>query len=593
MITSRHVTGEWVHIVDDGMVDEDAFPDEARPTGHVVFEPVWPDVAIAGDAAYTLTPVTALIADGQLRDVQGREGVWLAGQVGEFTVRWQAVTTLLWQDETIPYPSLTFDLEADARLTALLQSSEPGGLPWVVDPRIEGMVADALVIIAEAQEAVEGLEESAAEASRQAGLAAGSATAASGSATSAAGSAGAAAGSASAAAGSATDAAGSATTASAGAQIITDNLASIEAAPGHATAAQTARTGAESARDAAAGSATAAGSSATAAAGSASDAAGSATSAGTSASGASSSATTAAGHATTATTQAGIATSAATAASGSASTAAGHADAAAGSAAAASGSETTAGTKATAAAGSATTAEQYAQQVVDTLANAQAYQDVLTAIGDMSADWQADIATAIADLVGQAPETLDSIHEMAAALGNDPNFYTTMMTALGERVKNDDPRLTDARVPTTHNHTIVQVTGLGDALDGKSDVGHGHTWDQVSEKPGTFPSTIPLVSGLQAALDSKSGTGHTHTKAQVGLGSVDNTSDANKPISTATQAALTPLQGRVGAAPATWRWAGTTLPTAASQVHAQARAGDFIVAPNLTADAGWHQITGV
>ena len=41
--------------------------------------------------------------------------------------------------------------------------------------------------------------------------------------------------------------------------------------------------------------------------------------------------------------------------------------------------------------------------------------------------------------------------------------------------------------------------------------------------PGGFPSA-PLA--------------HTHTPAQVGLGNVDNTSDANKPISIATQAAL-------------------------------------------------------
>src|SRR5699024_12048894 len=94
MITPRHITGEWVHVVDDGMVDEDAFPDEARPTGHVVFEPWWPDVATAGEAAYTLTPITAVIADGQLRDVQGREGVWVVGEVGASTVRGEALTYL-------------------------------------------------------------------------------------------------------------------------------------------------------------------------------------------------------------------------------------------------------------------------------------------------------------------------------------------------------------------------------------------------------------------------------------------------------------------------------------------------------------------
>lgn len=38
---------------------------------------------------------------------------------------------------------------------------------------------------------------------------------------------------------------------------------------------------------------------------------------------------------------------------------------------------------------------------------------------------------------------------------------------------------------------------------------------------------------------------HSVTKAQVGLGNVDNTSDANKPISTATQAALNKKQDAV------------------------------------------------
>ena len=46
-------------------------------------------------------------------------------------------------------------------------------------------------------------------------------------------------------------------------------------------------------------------------------------------------------------------------------------------------------------------------------------------------------------------------------------------------------------------------------------------WGNVSGKPSTYPPSS-----------------HTHTPAQVGLGNVDNTSDANKPISTAVQKAL-------------------------------------------------------
>jgi hypothetical protein len=75
-----------------------------------------------------------------------------------------------------------------------------------------------------------------------------------------------------------------------------------------------------------------------------------------------------------------------------------------------------------------------------------------------------------------------------------------------------------------------------------------------------------LQRALQSALDTLSGTvsghvgstsnPHSVTATQVGLGNVDNTSDANKPVSTATQSALdlkantstvTALGGRVDA----------------------------------------------
>ena len=46
------------------------------------------------------------------------------------------------------------------------------------------------------------------------------------------------------------------------------------------------------------------------------------------------------------------------------------------------------------------------------------------------------------------------------------------------------------------------------------------------------------LSQLTTALSLKADTSHSHTKTDVGLGSVDNTSDSNKPVSTATQTAL-------------------------------------------------------
>ncbi|MQI61854.1 phage tail protein, partial [Escherichia coli] len=40
------------------------------------------------------------------------------------------------------------------------------------------------------------------------------------------------------------------------------------------------------------------------------------------------------------------------------------------------------------------------------------------------------VKSAIAGMVGSAPAALDTLNELAAALGNDPNFATTMLNAL-------------------------------------------------------------------------------------------------------------------------------------------------------------------
>lgn len=94
-------------------------------------------------------------------------------------------------------------------------------------------------------------------------------------------------------------------------------------------------------------------------------------------------------------------------------------------------------------------------------------------------------------------------------------------------------------------------------------------WAGITDKPATFPASthnhddryyteaeVDTALGLKAsaaALTAHTGnTGNPHgvTKAQIGLGNVDNTSDAAKPISTATQAALTALDiGNVGLHP--------------------------------------------
>jgi hypothetical protein len=115
-----------------------------------------------------------------------------------------------------------------------------------------------------------------------------------------------------------------------------------------------------------------------------------------------------------------------------------------------------------------------------------------TALAANTAFVTAAVAQGKADILGSAPAALDTLNEFAAALGNDANFATTTATSLGNRLRVDT---------ATQGLTAGQKTNAATNL------------------------------GLAAVATSGA-------KADVGLGSVDNTSDASKPVSTATQTAL-------------------------------------------------------
>jgi hypothetical protein len=55
-------------------------------------------------------------------------------------------------------------------------------------------------------------------------------------------------------------------------------------------------------------------------------------------------------------------------------------------------------------------------------------------VGSLSYATASSVETAIANLVASAPTTLDTLNELATALGNDPNFATTITTSIGTKV---------------------------------------------------------------------------------------------------------------------------------------------------------------
>jgi len=143
-----------------------------------------------------------------------------------------------------------------------------------------------------------------------------------------------------------------------------------------------------------------------------------------------------------------------------------------------------------------------------------------------------DISTAVSNLVNSAPSTLDTLNELATALGNDANFSTTITTALGNKLDSSTATSTYAPIASpTFTGTVGGVT--------KSMVGLGNV-------DNTTDANKPVSTATQTALDLKAnlasptftGTVSGITATMVGLGNVNNTTDANKPISTATQTAL-------------------------------------------------------
>lgn len=105
------------------------------------------------------------------------------------------------------------------------------------------------------------------------------------------------------------------------------------------------------------------------------------------------------------------------------------------------------------------------------------------------------VNNAISDLVDAAPATLDTLNELAAALGDDPNFATTITNAIGQKLDSSAYTAADvfAKVLT------LDGTGSGldaDLLDG-NEGSHYLDWNNFTNKP---------TLGALAALDSVNGS---------------------------------------------------------------------------------------
>lgn len=118
-VTRYRVTGDWRTLIGDTPADSDPYPDVVKPTGHVHFVPD-SGPRLAGGTAYTIGASTALIADGQLRDLQGRVGVWLAADIDGQQVTWDATIHTFYRGVSRNFRQ-QFTLSADYHMTGEIQ----------------------------------------------------------------------------------------------------------------------------------------------------------------------------------------------------------------------------------------------------------------------------------------------------------------------------------------------------------------------------------------------------------------------------------------------------------------------------------------
>ena len=104
----------------------------------------------------------------------------------------------------------------------------------------------------------------------------------------------------------------------------------------------------------------------------------------------------------------------------------------------------------------------------------------------------------IANLVSSAPATLDTLNELAAALGDDPNFATTISTQIGTKLDASANAVSASKLATARSISLAgDITGSV-AFDGTADA----TITTVVQN-NSHSHIISNVDGLQTALDSK------------------------------------------------------------------------------------------
>lgn len=105
------------------------------------------------------------------------------------------------------------------------------------------------------------------------------------------------------------------------------------------------------------------------------------------------------------------------------------------------------------------------------------------------------VGVAVANLVNSSPATLDTLNELATALGNDVNFSTTVATALGNRLRVD---INTQNLDATQQNNAVTNLGL-------ATVATSGSYDDLSDIPTFFDGDYNSLTNKPTLLTGPAG----------------------------------------------------------------------------------------